>query len=104
MPHFVDNAGATFEMVLQDQDGTAMDVSAATTVALRFLKPNGVDYLDKTATFVTDGTDGRIEYEIEAGVLDVEGWWTWQAQLLFGAVPKKWSPRRFYVNRYVGQA
>lgn len=98
MPHFVANAGATFEATLVDQDGTAMDVSAATDVMIRFIKPDGVTNVDKTATFVTDGTDGKIEYEVEAGVLDTAGRWQWQPQLLFGSVPKKWSVKSFLVE------
>lgn len=102
MPHFVDNAGATFEATLRDQDGTAMDVSAATSIAFRFMKPDGVNYVDKTATFVTDGTDGKVEYEMEAGVLDTAGTWEWQAHLLFGSVPKKWTVKSFRVHPYLG--
>lgn len=48
-------------------DGSVVDISGATTRQMRFQAPSGavtlVDQDDTPAvTFVTDGTDGKIEY------------------------------------------
>jgi hypothetical protein len=60
--------------------GQPLDVSAATVKQIRWKKPSGA-YEVRTATFVTDGTDGRIRYVTIAGDLDELGAWEYQAYL-----------------------
>lgn len=74
--HFGD-VGIIFRSTIRDQDGSVLDVSSATLKKLTFQKPGGLTF-DKTATFTTDGTDGKIQYAIEDGVLDVVGDWEYQ--------------------------
>jgi len=69
--------GTIFRLTITDTDGTAIDVSTATTKYIYFQKPSGVR-VQKTATFTTDGTDGKIQYTSIAGDIDSVG--TWQIQ------------------------
>lgn len=54
-------------------NGTAQDISSGTTT-LTFTKPDGTT-VTKSGTFVTDGTDGQVQYTTEAGFLDQSGIW-----------------------------
>lgn len=69
----------TVEVV--DKSDNFLDISAATTVNIVLKKPDG-SILTKTAAFVTDGTDGKITYVVESGVLSVTGQWTARAQVI----------------------
>jgi hypothetical protein len=59
------------------------DVSEAQTKQLKLLKPDGTQ-VTKTLAFSTkegdagDGTDGRVEYLSESGVLNLAGTYKWQ--------------------------
>ncbi len=64
-PH-VDDIGTRFEITLNDQDGAVVDISAVTTKEIIFEKPDRTS-ATKTASFTTDGTDGKM-YFIAAGV------------------------------------
>jgi len=62
----------TFRVTLVD-DGTAVNVSAATTKQLKFQGPDGTSYT-KTASFYTDGSDGIIQWTATDGFLTVGNW------------------------------
>lgn len=64
------------------EDGSTVDVSAVTTKQLIFKKPNGVT-VTKSASFITTGSDGQIQYITQAGDLDVAGQWEVQAIIGF---------------------
>jgi hypothetical protein len=57
-----------------------LDVSDASLMQLKLIKPNGVQ-VTKPLTHITDGTDGRVEYVVESGVLDTAGTYKWQLYL-----------------------
>lgn len=66
-----------------EEDGEAVDLSPVLTKTLYFRKPNG-DTVSKAASFVTDGTDGKLQYVTEdADFLDQAGIWKVQAFLEF---------------------
>jgi len=50
------------------------DISAATIKEVILGKPDGTK-LTKPATFVTNGTDGKIQYVVETGVIDQSNYW-----------------------------
>ncbi len=81
--HFGD-IGTIFRATLTDSStGSAIDVSSASTKSIIFRKPN--DTVEtKTASFTTDGTDGKIEYATVSGDLDAIGTWSVQG-LVSGA-------------------
>ena len=55
---------------------TAHDISGFSTLSIVFLKPDGTS-VTKTASFKTDGTDGKISYQLLKAELDQAGWWEW---------------------------
>jgi hypothetical protein len=79
-PH-VNDFGTTFQITLTDADGVAVDVSSATTKQILFEKPDGTA-LTKIAAFLTDGTDGIIQWIATAGVLVDFGLWKIQGRVL----------------------
>lgn len=93
----VGDIGTTIKATIVDQDGTALDVSAATTLQLLFLKPNGV-LETKTATLTGDGTDGIIQYVTIADDLDVPGVWKSQGYIVDAGKQHKSSVDTFHVK------
>lgn len=102
MPYFVSDSGDVFDYVCRDDDNAVEDISSATTLAFRFLKPDRLNYVDVTAAFVTDGTDGALDYTSISGLLDTAGWWEYWPILLFGSDQRVYPPRRFYVHPVAG--
>lgn len=54
--------------------GQVLDISGARVKRLIFLKPDGT-FLEKDATFVTDGTDGKMRYISVKNDLTPAGSW-----------------------------
>lgn len=77
--------GTTFMVTIKDENDTVKDISAYTTRQLLFRKPDGSTVLTKTASFYTDGTDGKIYYTTVSGDLDTVGIWRLQAYLHNGS-------------------
>jgi len=76
----LDDIGTVFEVILMD-DEDVVDISGATTKELIFRKPDG-SKATQTADFVTDGTDGGMQYISVADDLDQTGAWNIQAYLV----------------------
>lgn len=57
-----------------------LDVSTATVKQIIFSSPTGVASA-KTATFATDGKDGKIRYTLAEGDLNAPGQWTLQGYI-----------------------
>lgn len=78
----VGDIGTVLLATISDTDSSggtsAEDVSSATTMQIKLRKPSGT-VLTKTASFYTDGTDGKIKYVTESGDLDEVGVWYIQA-------------------------
>jgi hypothetical protein len=66
--------GQKFQVQVVDSLAVARDISSYTTTQLRFKDPAGA-VTTKTAVFVTDGTDGWLEYERLTGEFDTAGPW-----------------------------
>ena len=62
------------------EDGEAVDISAATVKQIILRSPAGVT-TTFTATFLTDGTEGKIYYETVSGDLNVAGLWKTQGKV-----------------------
>lgn len=74
----VDDVGTIFKVLIKDDDtGAALDIRTATTLQLKFKKPQSPT-VTKTAVFTTDGSDGYIQYPVIAGDLDISGKWSVQ--------------------------
>lgn len=81
--------GTELVVEIVDEDGTVIDVSAATTKTIKLKKP-GADgtVSEKTAVLDTDGTDGKIVYVTIADDLDTAGRWKIQGYVVLGS--NKW--------------
>lgn len=80
--HYGD-VGTSLQVTVKDGNDV-LDVSAASTKQILLLKPGG-DLLTKTASFVTDGTDGVIKYVTISGDLDELGMWKIQVYVVIGS-------------------
>ncbi len=81
----INDKGTIFELTITEADGvTIVDVSTALTKEVCFEKPDET-LLTKTASFLTDGTDGIITYKTLAGDLDADGPWKIQAHVELSA-------------------
>lgn len=79
--------GTAFLVTIKDcvsGTATAMDISSASTVELILKSPSGVSKT-KTASFTTDGTDGKIQYITVDGDLDEIGTWRIQSKVVIGS-------------------
>jgi len=78
----VGDVGTRIRATFKDTDASGaeviVDVSTATTLELVFRKPISGDAIVKTATKVTDGTDGEVQYIAEQGFFDEAGTWLYQ--------------------------
>lgn len=83
------NEGTRFQVTITE-NGTAVDISSATAKEIRFKKPDGSATVVKAATFLTDGSDGIMYYDSEAGFLDVIGGWRFQGYVVL-VTPRAWD-------------
>ena len=67
--------GTKFRCTVKDSDGVVIDVSTAGVKYIYFRKP---DYtlVKQTASFLTDGSDGIIQYVGVSGDIDQIGTWS----------------------------
>ena len=75
--------GTIFRLTIQDQDGTAVDVSSQSTMEILFQIKGKV--LTKTASFQSDGIDGVIQYTTVSGDISKAGAWTMQGHVVITA-------------------
>ena len=97
----VDDVGTVFQVTIKDEDEVVVDVSNALTKTIYFRKPNGT-LLTKTASFVTDGTDGQIKYTTESGDIDAAGNWSLQSFVDFGTTEFYSDIHKFTVYNNLG--
>ena len=77
--------GVTVTITLNDIDtDTAADISSYTTLTVDLKSPSGT-VTTKTASFVTDGSDGQVQFDLESGDLDETGRWKIQVNLISGS-------------------
>tara|TARA_R110000851_G_scaffold4810_2_gene19912 strand:+ start:308 stop:622 length:315 start_codon:yes stop_codon:yes gene_type:complete len=75
----VNSIGTFFEITLIE-NGTAVPIGTATTRTITFKKPTG-QTISVSASFSSDGSDGKMRYATVSGDLDVDGWWKLQAYI-----------------------
>ncbi len=76
---YVGDEGGIIRVTLLEA-GSPVDVNDATTKQIRFKKPDNTTVV-KTAEFTHDGSDGEIEYQVEAGFYDQAGIWELQGRV-----------------------
>lgn len=77
----VGDFGETITLTLKDTDGTAQDISSFTTRQVHVRSPKGTKTVTNTATFTTDGTDGKLDFSFSIGEIDRPGRWEGQVEL-----------------------
>lgn len=96
-----DDFGQPAEITFIDTDsttGAAVDISAySTTKQMLWTDPDGA-VSTKTATFVTDGTDGKIQYTTEDGLLNAFGDWTVQGRVKSASATLSTRKHKFNIN------
>lgn len=86
-----DNDNIQVVVTVVDQNGDPVNLQAATTKQLRFLKPDGTTFV-KDAAFTTSGVDGKLEYSTLAADLPETG--TYQVQAAYVMDGKTQTTRR----------
>lgn len=82
----VGDVGTELVVTVLDEDGDAVDVSAATTKTILLRKPGPAGgVLSKAAAFDATGADGRIKYTTQAGDLDTPGIWSIQGYVVLAS-------------------
>lgn len=95
--------GSTFDVVLTVRENAAVaNIATATSLKIYVEKPNN-SVLNKTATLVTDGTDGKLKVSVTALENDQAGFWEAQAEFTLGAFAGRTSKGRIMVERNVGE-
>lgn len=72
--------GSNIIITIIDSNGEDFDLSTATFLELRFKKPDNTS-ISKLASLVNTGVDGKIQYVVESGFLDMTGLWEVQAYI-----------------------
>lgn len=83
----VGDVGLQIIVQVLDQNGAVIDIGGAVALKIKLLKPDGTT-LDKTASFLTDGSDGKIYYTTIVGDLNQAGLWQVQGKLTLDGTAK----------------
>lgn len=74
--------GEAITLQVVDDDGNGIDISGYTTSkAVTLRDPASMKTLSYSASFSTDGTDGKVYFTPAAGGIDREGVWEGQIKL-----------------------
>ena len=66
------------------EDETIVDLATSTSKKIKIFRPDG-SQIERDATFVTDGTDGKIFIVTQDGDLSMKGNYRIEAEILFPA-------------------
>lgn len=91
----VGDVGTVITLTIYEDDGTtAVDVSSATTKTIYIKKPDGT-VITGTASFTTDGSDGKIYYTVASGVISASGIYQVQGYVEIGSAKYYSTKGRF---------
>lgn len=91
----INDSGTIFYGTINDESGV-VDLSGTTTKQIILLKPDGTK-IEAAASFVTDGTDGRLSYTIQNTDLSVCGIWRVQWYVVMSSGSWKTDIKTFKV-------
>lgn len=83
-PLFVGDFGLALRITVADAAGDSIDISSSTAREFEIEDPQR-NTTTVVAVFITDGTDGRLQYVLQAGDLDEKGEWKVRAKITEGA-------------------
>lgn len=99
---YVGDYGLTITITFKDADGNVQDVSGYTTSKLVYaISPDGRKIVTSTASFATDGTDGKITFAFSSGDIDRDGTWEGQAVLTSGTAVVHSKPFEIIVEKRI---
>lgn len=75
------STGLNLRVQVIDNSGNPLDISAATALKLRLGLPDGTSE-DRVAQFLTDGSDGLLQYQTLFGDLAQTGLYSIQAEII----------------------
>lgn len=88
MPNiFQGDVGTVLELTVYDENNIVINLVTATVKQIKLKSPPGL-VTTKTASFTTDGTDGKIRYTTTSGDLSVAGAWQAQGYIELGSSTK----------------
>jgi hypothetical protein len=91
--------GAAIRLIAKFPD--VDDLASATTLEMIFSAPDGTK-TTRTATLATDGSDGRIKYDIDPTIdLTVTGPWEVQGRVVYGPKPYFSEKAQFVVHPHL---
>ena len=92
-----DNDGIRLVVQVLDEDGLPLDVRTLGSYRIRLLKPNGVSE-DHAAALLTNGTDGKIFFDVQPGDAEESGLYRIQGLLGNDATLRTTRLGQFKVN------
>lgn len=95
----VNDGGTLIQATVVDQTGAVVNLSSTTTIEFIFQPPaaSNLPAFVRTASFITTGTDGGMQYTSVTTDFTVSGQWFLQAKYIIATIPKYTSTRGFYV-------
>lgn len=78
------NDETRIDITVRDENNMPIDLSQAVAITLKVRKPDG-SVVDRPVTFITNGEDGAISYQMTPGELDQKGIWRLQVYLELGS-------------------
>ena len=95
------DVGTIFELTIVEKDGvTPVNVSTASVKKIYFMDPAGVKK-NATASFTTNGSDGKIRYTSVAGFINSLGMWSMQGYVEIGSAKYYSEKTGFKVNSVI---
>lgn len=86
----VGNVGVAFQTTFVDENGTAIDISGASTKQIIASHPDRVTNVYWPGSFITNGVDGGLQYVTNSsGDLPIGGDWRFQGFAIVGT--NKWT-------------
>lgn len=95
----VADEGLAIKLRVRDQNKDALDLSSGVS-SMEFIleSPQRVQTTVDPITFVTDGSDGRIQYVLESGDLSEPGRWKVFAHIVQGSKDFRTTKAEFVVE------
>jgi hypothetical protein len=95
---FTGDVGTALRCTVKDEDDATVNVSTATVKRIKLEDPDGT-VVTKTASFYTDGSDGKIQYVTTATDLHTAGEWKLYGYVEVGSGAWHTDPERITVHQ-----
>ena len=82
----VDTFGWDLDLRMVDDQGSSIDISAATTREFMAKRPSVDIPFTMAASFITDGTDGKLRHVVVVNEINVIGTWQIQSHVIMPGV------------------